>query len=462
MALARPQGPAGTSSLKTAAIVFAVLAVASVGYTVYMFTQQSNLQAEAESARKSAASGQQAVAEAQRDLDDVAVAVIGKEVDTGAQIKAALETVRNTVADNELVKAARISADQPLATMLNNLYGLFRKTAEEGGKLKAERDDLTKQLEQALADLKAKSEAFDNEITRLTKQFEDLTKQSEQFRNEANGKLEELQSARTKEREDMAKELDAARKAKEEAENALKTERNRAAELQNQLAQFKPSGGGGSALQVKDGTVVRTAPDGEVVYISLGRSDGVKPGMTFSVYSPVRGIPADGKGKATIEVANVFDSSAECRVTSHAPGEPILSDDIIANPVFDRVRQFHFAVIGDFDLDFDGRPEDPAGREVMRLIERLGGKIMSKVDSNTDFVVVGSPPPAPAPLVSGSEDEAAVTERNAQLAARQAAFDAQLKEAKSLSIPIMTRTQFLHFLGQSMPTNAPDDVLPAL
>jgi hypothetical protein len=462
MALARPQGPAGTSSLKTAAIVFAVLAVTAVGYTVYMFTQQSNMQAEVESARKSAAGGQQAVAEAQRDLDDVAVAVIGKEVDTGAQIKAALETVRKTVADDQLAKAARITADMPLADMLNNLYGLFRKTAEEAAKLQAERDDLTKQLEQALADLKAKSEAFDDEIARLTKQFEDLTRQSEQFRNEANAKLEELQAARTKEREDMAKELDAARKAKEEAENTLKAERNRAGELQNQLAQFKPSGSGGSALQVKDGIVVRTAPDGEVAYISLGRSDGVKPGMTFSVYSPVRGIPADGKGKATIEVSNVFDSSAECRVTSRTPSEPILSDDIIANPVFDRVRQFHFAVVGDFDLDFDGEPEDAAGREVIRLIERLGGKVVSKVDSNTDFVVVGSPPPPLAPVVPGSENEAAVTERNNQLTARRVAFETQLKEAKSLSIPILTRTQFLHFLGQMMPTNTPDDALPAL
>jgi len=182
--------------------------------------------------------------------------------------------------------------------------------------------------------------------------------------------------------------------------------------------------------------------------------------MTFSVYSPVRGIPADGKGKAAIEVANVFDTNAECRVTLRTPGEPILTDDIIANPVFDRVRQFHFAVIGDFDLNFDGQPEDAAGREVMRLIERLGGKVVSKVDSNTDFAVVGLPPPPPIPVVPGSENEAAATERNAQLTQRRVAFETQLKEARSLSIPILTRSQFLHFLGQSMPKNTPDDVLP--
>ena len=114
-------------------------------------------------------------AQARRDLNEVAMAVIGKDnVDSAAPVKAGIETVRKTVADDQLAKAAKITADMPLADMLNKLYGLFRNTAEEAGKLQAERDDLTKQLEQALADLKAKSEAFDNEIARLTKQFEEV------------------------------------------------------------------------------------------------------------------------------------------------------------------------------------------------------------------------------------------------------------------------------------------------
>jgi len=113
-------------------------------------------------------------------------------------------------------------------------------------------------------------------------------------------------------------------------------------------------------------------------------------------------------------------------------------------------------------LDFDGQAEDVAGKEVVRLIERLGGKVVNKVDSDVDFAVVGSAPPGPVPVIPGSEDEAAVTERNQQAVQRLAAFEALLKEARSLSIPILTRTQFMHFLGQSMPANAPDDATPAL
>jgi hypothetical protein len=460
-ALARPQGPIGSGGLKAAAIGFAVLAVAAITFTIIMFTQRADLQSAADQATQQASQQQKAASQARQDLREVAKEVIGKEAEALADVKAVIDPIRKTVTDDPNVKKKAIPADQPVGTMLNSLYALFRSTAEQANKLAAERDDLNKQLTAEQKDLKAKTDEFNARIAELETKYTTLTAQSEQYRNKAGTELAELQAARTKEREDFAKELDAARKAKETAEITLKKEKNRAEDLVNQLAQFKPSGGGGSVLQVKDGVIVRIVPDGDVVYIDLGKRENLKPGMTFSVYSPIRGIPADGKGKATIEVASVFDTTAECRVTSRVPGEPLLVDDIIANPVFDRTRQYHFAVAGDFDLNFDGQPEDPAGKEVIRLIERLGGKVVGTIDSNTDFLVLGSPPPAQAVAATGTELDAAAVERNTQLAQRRQLYDAALREARSLSIPVLTRTQLLHFMGQLMPKNTPDDKLPA-
>lgn len=461
MAVARPQGPVGLSGLKAAAIGFAVAAVAAIAFTIIMFTQKSDLEATASEAQRQARDQQKAAADARQALSDVAEEVVGRPAESLAEIKSAIDQVRTTIADDPRAKDARISADQPVATMLNNLYGLFQKTAGQADELESQRKKLNSDLEQAIKTRDDAAKAFEGRIAELDEKFKKLMQESEQSREECNRQLAELQAARTKEREQMAGELDAARKARDEAEKTLNAEKSRTEGLLAQLAQFKPSSSG-SALQVKDGVIVRTVPAGDIVYIDLGHSDGVRLGMTFSVYSPVRGIPADGKGKATIEVANVFETTAECRVTSRTPGEPILVNDIIANPVFDRSRQFTFAVIGDFDLNFDGRPEDVGGKEVIRLIDRLGGKVVNKVDTDTDFVVVGSVPPKPAPVIPGSEDEAAATERNEQAAKRLTAFETMLKEARSLSIPILTRTQFLHFLGQSMPANTPDDTLPTL
>lgn len=461
MALARPQGSIGTGGLKAAAIGFAVAAVAAITFAIIMFTQQSDLQAAADQAAQRAQQQDKEATQAKQDLRATGQEVIGQEAETFADIKAAIDQTRQTVAGDPDVKQARIQADTPVNAMLNSLYKLYRATADQARKLEEENKSLDAKLKATLAEVTAKSEAFDARIDELTKQYEELTRQSEQFRNEANRQLEELQAARTKEREDMARELDAARKAKEDAEKALRAEKNRADELLAQLAQFKPSAEGGSALQVKDGTIVRTVPAGDAVYIDLGRRNRIKPGMTFSVYSPVRGIPADGKGKATIEVTNVFETTSECRVTSRVPDEPILVNDIIANPVYDRSRQYRFTVAGDFDLNFDGQTEDVGGKEVTRLIERMGGKVVSTVSSDTDFLVLGSPPPPPIPVVPGAENEAALAERNAELTLRRQTYETMLKEARSLSIPILTRTQFLHFLGQSMPPNAPDDAAPS-
>ena len=129
---------------------------------------------------------------------------------------------------------------------------------------------------------------------------------------------------------------------------------------------------------------------------------------------------------------------------------------MIANPVYDRTRQFRFAVAGDFDLSFDGKNEDRGGAQVARLIERLGGEIVSQVDTTTDFVVLGSPPPAaPAASLIGGDD--AAIERAEQLARQTKTFETFMSEARALSIPVLTRTQFLHFVGYGLSAETPDD-----
>jgi hypothetical protein len=209
------------------------------------------------------------------------------------------------------------------------------------------------------------------------------------------------------------------------------------------LSKFRPSTDTINLLQITDGSVVQAVSGEQIVYIDLGLRDHIKAGMTFAVYSRIRGIPADGRGKASIRVNNVFETTSECQVNTTTAADPVVEGDVVANPVYDRNRQFNFVVSGDFDLTFDGKIDDPAGEQVRRMIKEWGGAIEPTVDTRTDFVVLGA-----APTVGVTAEEA------------RKRFEAVKQEARSLGIPILTRTQFLNFVGFGVPRNVKDDERP--
>jgi hypothetical protein len=246
---------------------------------------------------------------------------------------------------------------------------------------------------------------------------------------------------------------------RQDLEKQLADAKTHVTELNDKLSRFQPGMDTISAEQIADGEVVRSVPVENIVYIGLGKRDHITPGMMFTVYSKPR-IGAGMHEKATIEVRNIFDATSECRVTSNKEGEPILEGDVVANLVYDKNKHYRFVVAGNFDLDFDGRIDEPGGvggQEVAQMIERWGGQVVPTLDSSVDFVVLGSPPPAPIKLPTGATDEA--KQRTVDQAKTRAAFDAIRSEAKSLSIPVLTRTQFLHFIGAQIPPRTPEDSL---
>ncbi len=459
MGMARPQLAGGPTGLKVALIVFVVLTVASLTFTIILYTQHSELLAEVQGAKRRAENADEQAGKAARDLNAAAKDVIGEPTDDLAQIKQRIGQVKETVLEDARVRDADIPADSSLLTVLEELYALFSATAKELKDTSSQRDSLSDELEKTTTDAKARDEAFTRQIDELKQQQDDLVRGNADFRDKTNQDIEALKADWAKQRERIAKERDEARGAEEKAKTALEEARAHNEELLAQLASLKPTGEQRSILQIKDGNILRTFAGEDIVYIDLGQRDGVRPGMTFSVYSADRGIPASGKGKAAIQVTNVFDTTSECRATVETRGDPILEGDAIANPVFDKSRQFRFAVAGGFDLDFDGEIEDPQGSQVTRLIERWGGKVVSRVDTRTDFVVLGAPPPSPDTGSPEADITEAERERASELKKKREAFDAVENEAKALSIPIMTRTQFLHFLGYGVPRDVPDDQL---
>lgn len=219
--------------------------------------------------------------------------------------------------------------------------------------------------------------------------------------------------------------------------------------LQDEIEKYRPTSNTNVGREPA-GQIVRAATGSGEVYINLGRRDHVTPGLTFAVYDPQIGVRFDtdeaAAGKGSIEVLAVGDSESLCRVTQTTKGQAIQSGDLIANPVYqhDKNRQFHFVVVGDFDLDGDG-VATPAERDrLIRMIKDWGGVIDDKVTTQTDFLVAGTRPASP--VVTG-EDQATPGSVADERIKKQQAYDDTVAEAKRSTVPILNANRFLAMIG---------------
>lgn len=455
MAVARAQvAGGGMNGTKVALIVFVVVTVLALGGLVYLFTQQSDLVAREEQAIQGRDTANQQASQAKSTLSAMSMRFLGESVEEPERMQQAVQTALAPVLKDERV-AKEVPPDASVMTVLQGLYKLYAANAELLAKTTAERNQLNDQLKKLTESVAAREQQFQQTAEQLQKQYQALEQQTATNREAWNAQVEDLKKRLESAGTTAGNQLNQERQARVKLEQQLEQKDKRVNELLESLASYRPAAGQTSVLQMADGTIVRAVAGSGLVYISLGAQDGVKPGMTFSVYSKSRPVAENGKGKASIEVVSVFDRTSEAKVTSTTRGDPILEGDVIVNPVYDKQRQLNFAVAGDFDLDFDGIVDDPDGQKVAGLIERWGGKVMQSVDTRTDFVVLGNPPMQPPKLAADADD--ASRQRGVQLEAAYKAFESIKNEARSLSIPIMTRTQFLRFIGTPVPANTKED-----
>jgi len=455
MAIARPQPGGAPTGIKVALIVFIVLTLASLTFAIIHNTYQEDLNHDVENAQASVKRAGEQSREAQDNLRNFAKLVIGEFTDDPSEIKQAIDSVRQQILNDPRLKQANITQDVTVLTLLGGIYDLYARSADDLAKLDQLAKDLNAKLQKLTQETAATEKAFADKTKELESQYANLVKQNQQHRKEWEDQITKLTTQLEQARTEAANVVAQEREKTSRLEKTLAEREKLINEYKKELAKFQPSGDQLAALQTADGRILKIATGADIVYIDVGRQHGIKRGLTFSVYSKVRPISEDGKGKATIEVDRVFDTTSECKVTSVQVGEPIVTGDIVANPVFDRNRQFNFAVAGDFDLDFDGKIDDPNGIEVQMMIKQWGGKIVREIDTRTDFIVLGAAPPLPRTLPENAAPE--LVERNAEREKDRQAFDNMVDQAKALSIPILTRTQFLHFVGFGVPSHIEDD-----
>ena len=132
------------------------------------------------------------------------------------------------------------------------------------------------------------------------------------------------------------------------------------------------------------------APDGEVLaiskklglgWINRGSKDRIQRGMVFDVISGTTGIDTV-KGRAL--VTNVKEKSSEVEFFDIADQfDPIVDRDIISNPLYDAEGPRNAVLVGRFSGLYNRH-------DLERLCADIGITIQSKVDMDTDYLIVGS------------------------------------------------------------------------
>ena len=137
-------------------------------------------------------------------------------------------------------------------------------------------------------------------------------------------------------------------------------------------------------FEIPDGKITSINEASGTVWINVGSSDDLKPLTTFSVYPKtqlgvMRG-PEDIKGR--IEVLKIIDGDfAECRIVEDSINDPILLGDQIYSPLWQRGISVHFALVGFFDIDGDGKSDRD---RVKNIIRSAGGVIDAELSITQD------------------------------------------------------------------------------
>ena len=452
--MARARSGGGFSVFGPALVLFVMLAVIAATMAILFYVQlgdarnqvqQANEQLEAVVTKNEqtspayrerasqAGSGTSVWSIMQSDISELKRMLAGSDARSIEEIRADLEAK---------------DVDPTQMSALDRITNLQREVAAVGRNLAAMEDqyraatDREAKAQSALASLRAQFDELEQEteqtIAALNEKFEShMVKEASSFQG-YEAQFAEIREAHAAEISDLSTTI-----SLKDAEISLLRERIRDLEAE----QARVSGDLSSEYTV-DGRVASVVSERDLVYIDIGLNDRVLRGMTFEVFNPLAGVVRDEtgelRGKATIEVINVFENASVARIVRQERGTSVVADDVIANVVYDKNAQLKFYVFGDFDLANTGRPNRRDRRTVESLVTRWGGVLADDLSYDTDFLVLGPEPEFPRE----PRDETTEAYRQYQAALEQYnRYQELVAEARTLSIPVLNQNRFLVLVG---------------
>jgi hypothetical protein len=373
-------------------------------------------------------------------------------VAAAADPSAAKKADPNKPADPNAAAPAQVALASVISDLLTKLeQTTSEKTATEQqlNTLKQRFDDAVKIMKEAEQKLGERVTACEQQVSDIKTNYDKLKASVDQTSKEQIGTIQtDLEKARTE--------------AKQLNDNLLKTQAElNVAQLRlqgalTQVSEIRPTPDKEAPAFQPDGSVVLVNEAAGVIHINLGSDDHVYQGLTFSVYDRSAGIPRDGKPKAQVEVFTIDKKVSAARVLSSDRKNPIVTGDLIANLIWDPAKQNQFIVVGDFDLNGDGKPDFDGVTRIEALIQRWGGAVSKEVTPLTDYVILGTEPQVPTPPTPEAQtaDPTALEKYNAAKQ-KNDQYNQIRQRAEALWVPVFNYDRFLYFTGYANQTNRP-------
>jgi hypothetical protein len=358
--------------------------------------------------------------------------------------------VKSALIDDPTVEMTPAFGPDGIA-VLNSVQDLKRDLQNARADLENSKS-IAENLQNELADLQAQNrqqqEQFLEELNRFQTGYDEIRNRFDQLRqNMQDSTDEQIQSFQDRLEAEQArlrqKQLDL-----QETEGKLTETTELLDTALTKLEDIKPKPNIEVQAFEPDAQIVRVDLQNGIVYLDAGTQDHIYRGLTFAVYDRNKPIPESGEGKAEIEVFQVNQQASAARIIKSDKKNPIVKEDIVANLIWDSKTSNRFVVIGEFDINNDGRPDRDGRQRIIELIQRWGGTLMDDVTVDTDFLVIGT---APTPLPRPTQDEIDIDpmaqQQYEESLQRVRDYNQMLEKANNLSVPVFNQKRFMYLIG---------------
>jgi hypothetical protein len=327
------------------------------------------------------------------------------------------------------------STEDAIHSLMKRLDGLVL-VAKQG---QAAATDLETKLKGVQDELAAAKTAYTQQVGQLNASLTDEKNRLTTARGAAETTSKQFEETKRQAEDQLIKERRAWAVEKEKFDRNAMTLQNNLKDLGDVVKKFRevPTETG------IDGRIVSVAEQGAVGYGDLGKKDGVLLGMTFSIFGQSDLGKTNPSPKAECRIVKVMQDACELRVYYPYKGSaPVVSGDVLLNPVYDRERRLRFVLVGKMDINGDGIDDT---EQLKALIQEFGGKVNPALTVQTDYLVVGEEPTVPS--APAAADSPMVKQMYDEARKRFIEYTEARARAENFSIPILNLNRFLGLVG---------------